>query len=64
MVADASLHVHVTDASNYSFEIREMLRPFSASATWTRYSISSQWTREGAMGAGSDYGARVAWPVS
>jgi hypothetical protein len=60
VVADASLQVHVTDASNYSFEIREMLRPFSAYATWTRYSTWSQWTREGAMGAGSDYGARVA----
>ena len=61
-VSAASLRLYVTNASTYPFEVYEMLRPFSAAANWKVYAAGSSagWTSAGAMGALTDYGARVA----
>ena len=59
-VLEASLTLHVTNASTYTFELYELLRTFSGTATWhIPARDAAAWTQAGAMGAGNDYGARV-----
>src|SRR5262245_39565701 len=60
-LADAALRVWVTNPSAYPFDLFELLQPFSATASWNAYAqpAGAGWAQSGAMGAGSDYGARV-----
>jgi hypothetical protein len=58
-VVSASLNVYVTNASASPIVVDELLRPFTGAATWRQAASGVPWTTEGAMGAGTDYGARL-----